>query len=506
MKKRTARKVVALLLTVLMSFSAFALTVNAGNTISALLIHTAAPFDTTPGNGDYAYMTYYFDTDGADPDSFNNLSPSDILNFNEFMWDHMIVADMDSRNWDSDIQAFVHTNFISDPDISPIVALDRDKLGVLVLATPYYAEDTTQDIYYEVITNRSADSILLDDSDGDPAYETGGTTGWIKLTLTAYDPSDYVLVPVTSENLDSVIQKCAILFADEPEMENIIPAINGYSDDCCYIYDFSDSEYDIFYYNGTEYVLDYISEDELFEYMHSVSFFVVQPVIEKYVLAQLTLENCQEEIAKCVDYTMYPASSLLPLMDEFDFGRKYIIDSGWGYFFVIDLVSEYDFEEIYVSADDIVADLEEGAEIYVIQAAPTYRINAADGIQNGTVTFDKTSAAAGETVTVTATPDPGCELVSITVMNAEDYTVKYEFTDGTFVMPAAEVVVRAIFAQTEVPPQEPDEPDEPVVLSTFKCPLCDKDFGSITLNSMFLALHSVFHILYAILDAFGFVG
>ena len=69
-----------------------------------------------------------------------------------------------------------------------------------------------------------------------------------------------------------------------------------------------------------------------------------------------------------------------------------------------------------------------------------YAVTVADGIVGGEVAVDKALAEAGETVTVTATPASGYELVAITVDG--------EPIEGdTFEMPAKDVVVSATFAE-----------------------------------------------------------
>ena len=76
----------------------------------------------------------------------------------------------------------------------------------------------------------------------------------------------------------------------------------------------------------------------------------------------------------------------------------------------------------------------------VVPAAVRYQVAIDDTIENGEVAADKATAAEGETVTVTATPAPGYELVAITVDG--------EPIEGdTFEMPAKDVVVSATFAE-----------------------------------------------------------
>ena len=68
-------------------------------------------------------------------------------------------------------------------------------------------------------------------------------------------------------------------------------------------------------------------------------------------------------------------------------------------------------------------------------------------VQGGAVTADKTVAHAGDTVTLTLTPDSGYELVSLAVTTEGGEAVP--MTNTSFVMPAANVTVRAVFAVYE---------------------------------------------------------
>lgn len=70
-------------------------------------------------------------------------------------------------------------------------------------------------------------------------------------------------------------------------------------------------------------------------------------------------------------------------------------------------------------------------------------------IENGTVTANKETATAGETVTLTVTPANGYELGTVTVMAGETAVEVTE--DYTFVMPDADVVVSATFTKIEIP-------------------------------------------------------
>ncbi|MCH5176395.1 MAG: carboxypeptidase regulatory-like domain-containing protein, partial [Prevotellaceae bacterium] len=70
--------------------------------------------------------------------------------------------------------------------------------------------------------------------------------------------------------------------------------------------------------------------------------------------------------------------------------------------------------------------------------------------EHGTVEADKQTATAGEVVTLTITPDEGYELKTLTVTTGEgDDATEVELTaDNTFVMPAGDVTIMAIFVQS----------------------------------------------------------
>ena len=82
------------------------------------------------------------------------------------------------------------------------------------------------------------------------------------------------------------------------------------------------------------------------------------------------------------------------------------------------------------------------AEI-VLTENPTYIITIADNIQNGTVTADKSDAAEGEIVTLTATPNTDYAFGSWTVTDASSNSITV--TSNTFTMPASNVTVSATF-------------------------------------------------------------
>lgn len=80
-----------------------------------------------------------------------------------------------------------------------------------------------------------------------------------------------------------------------------------------------------------------------------------------------------------------------------------------------------------------------------------HAITVDSGIENGTVTIkdNKTTAKAGEVITIIATPADGYELGTLTVMNGETPVEVAE--DNTFIMPDAAVVVSATFTKIQIP-------------------------------------------------------
>ncbi len=95
---------------------------------------------------------------------------------------------------------------------------------------------------------------------------------------------------------------------------------------------------------------------------------------------------------------------------------------------------------------------------YIPPANPNYRIDIPD-FEGGTVTADPAAAKAGATVTLTATPDEGYAVGTITVTDRFGDAVRVtENSDGTytFTMPNGQVTVKATFVETEEPaPAEP---------------------------------------------------
>lgn len=79
-------------------------------------------------------------------------------------------------------------------------------------------------------------------------------------------------------------------------------------------------------------------------------------------------------------------------------------------------------------------------------SAVNYKVAVDKNIKNGTVTTSATSLAAGKTFTVTATPNDGYELDTVTVKNESNNDIIPPNTDGFYTMPASNVTVSATFA------------------------------------------------------------
>ena len=82
---------------------------------------------------------------------------------------------------------------------------------------------------------------------------------------------------------------------------------------------------------------------------------------------------------------------------------------------------------------------------------------SAPNISNGKVSFDKSTAKKGDTVTVTVTPDAGYQLDKLTVADAKGGTISVADKGNgkyTFTMPASKVTVTPTFVKIEQQPTE----------------------------------------------------
>lgn len=82
------------------------------------------------------------------------------------------------------------------------------------------------------------------------------------------------------------------------------------------------------------------------------------------------------------------------------------------------------------------------ATVVTAETAQTYKITTAT-TTHGTVTVDQTSAKKGDTVTITAVPDTGYSLKSLTAADSSGKNIS--ITDSKFQMPASDVTINAVF-------------------------------------------------------------
>lgn len=91
---------------------------------------------------------------------------------------------------------------------------------------------------------------------------------------------------------------------------------------------------------------------------------------------------------------------------------------------------------------------------------PTYAI-AISSPANGTITVSPQSASKGSTVTITAAPDDGCRLASLTVSDSKGEAIALAAKGSgkyTFTMPDGAVTVNAVFERIEYQPEVPAAP------------------------------------------------
>jgi hypothetical protein len=108
-----------------------------------------------------------------------------------------------------------------------------------------------------------------------------------------------------------------------------------------------------------------------------------------------------------------------------------------------------------------------------------YALETVFDAQMGTVTLSHTEAQAGETVTVTAQPNEGYQLESVTCASGAELTQVSE-TEYTFVMGEAAETVTVTFAPVPTEP-EPEEPTDPKPTpKTYELVLKDNGHGTVS--------------------------
>ena len=86
---------------------------------------------------------------------------------------------------------------------------------------------------------------------------------------------------------------------------------------------------------------------------------------------------------------------------------------------------------------------------YIFTATPTFNVTVSE-TPNGTVTASKTTATAGENITLTITPASGYQIQAITVTDVNNNNISV--TNNSFTMPAANVFVTVTFIESPVQP------------------------------------------------------
>jgi len=83
-------------------------------------------------------------------------------------------------------------------------------------------------------------------------------------------------------------------------------------------------------------------------------------------------------------------------------------------------------------------------EIVIYEDYSAHQIILDETVTRGTLSADRNTAEAGALVTLTAQPDEGCRLISLTVTDSSGEPV--EVQNGQFTMPGSDVTVTAVFA------------------------------------------------------------
>lgn len=97
-------------------------------------------------------------------------------------------------------------------------------------------------------------------------------------------------------------------------------------------------------------------------------------------------------------------------------------------------------------------------------SATTYTVTVPSSIDHGKITVSPKSASKGKTVTITATPDEGYKVGTITVKDKDGNEIEVKDAgDGkyTFVMPASKVEISATFVEDDGTPTDPTDPTTP---------------------------------------------
>ena len=123
------------------------------------------------------------------------------------------------------------------------------------------------------------------------------------------------------------------------------------------------------------------------------------------------------------------------------------------------VLEQADVDKMAKDIRDAIAALKKKKSHSSSDADPTYAVTVPDKTENGSLSVTPKNAKKGSDVTITATPDKGCEVDEIVAkdVNGNKLTLK-DNGDGTytFTMPASKVTIEATFAEKQA-----DEPVAP---------------------------------------------
>ena len=123
-------------------------------------------------------------------------------------------------------------------------------------------------------------------------------------------------------------------------------------------------------------------------------------------------------------------------------------------------LEQADVDQMAKNIRDAIAALKKKKSHSSSDADPTYAVTVPDKTENGSLSVSSKNAKKGSDVTITATPDKGCEVDEIVAKdaNGNKLTLK-DNGDGTytFTMPASKVTVTAAFAEKKAEPIVPEK-------------------------------------------------
>jgi len=119
-----------------------------------------------------------------------------------------------------------------------------------------------------------------------------------------------------------------------------------------------------------------------------------------------------------------------------------------------------------------------GYTITQVELLPTYAVTIGEGITGGTVSVDKATAAEGDEVTITATPNEGYKVKSYSVTGVNT-NLAVTVNNGKFKMPADDVTVSVTFNQSVDVTIAPASGD---ISEAIKAELGNNDAKNVTIN------------------------